>query len=167
MSDYSFIHVAYLSDGEVRELFHRVEREGLYDSFFHGAQCKTADEFLAYARDAGTWMFRIDRDGETVAFAMMDTFSAESAHFHHCHFRAGWKHTLETAKAVLAWLREACPSVSTLIGVTPADNRLAIRYAERCGFKILGVIPRSLTAKDGTVMDAVLSVYTWGNNENL
>ena len=160
---YGFTHAAYLSDDEIRELYNRMEREGLLDQFFHAAQCKTADEFLRYARDVGTWLFRADRYGEAVAFGMLDNFSAESAYFHHCHFRSGWKHTLETACHTLEWLRTACPSVKTLIGITPSRNRLAVRYAQRCGFKILGEIPRSLYDRDGNVQDAVLSVYTWGN----
>ena len=160
---YDFTHAAYLSDDEIRELSSRVEREGLYDSFFHSSQCKTADEFLAYVRSEGVWMFRIERDGEVVAFAMLDNFSAESAYFHHCHFRAGWRYTLETALHTLDWLQASCPSIKTLIGITPTRNRLAVRYAQRCGFKILGEIPRSLYDRDGNVQDAVLSVYTWGN----
>lgn len=160
---YDFTHAAYLSDDEIRELYNRMEREALLDSFFHAAQCKTADEFLRYARDIGTWLFRADRYGEPVAFAMLDSFSAESAYFHHCHFRAGWKHTLETALHTLDWLQASCPSIKTLIGITPAKNKLAVRYAGRCGFKILGEIPRSLYDRDGNVQDAVLSVYTWGN----
>lgn len=160
---YEFTHAAYLTNDEIRELYNRMEREGLLDSFFHAAQITDADEFLSYARDKGTWLFRADRMGETVAFGMLDSFSAESAYFHHCHFRAGWKHTLETACHALEWLKTACPSVKTLIGVTPSRNRLAVRYAGRCGFKILGEIPRSLYDRDGNVQDAVLSVYTWGN----
>ena len=160
---YDFTHAAYLTDDEIRELFHRVEREGLLDSFFYAAQCETADEFLAYVRDKGTWMFQVERHGEVVAFGMLDNFSAESAYFHHCHFRAGWKHTLETACHTLEWLQASCPSIKTLIGITPTRNRLAVRYAGRCGFKILGEIPRSLYDRDGNAQDAVLSVYTWGN----
>lgn len=160
---YTFCHANYMTDDEIRELYLRMEREGLLDSFFHAGQIRSADEFLAYARSEGTWLFRVDRYNETVAFAMMDTFSAESAYFHHCHFRAGWKWTCETAVHGLEWLRRACPTVRTLIGITPTRNRLAVRYAARCGFKILGEIPRSLYDRDGNVQDAVLSVYTWGN----
>ena len=163
MSMYEFIHAAYLTDSEIRGLYERMEREGLLDSFFHAGQIKSADGFLAYARDTGTWLFQAERHGEVVAFGMLDSFSAESAYFHHCHFRAGWKHTLETACHTLEWLRTACPSVKTLIGITPKANRLAARYASRCGFRILGEIPRSLYDRDGNVQDAVLSVYTWGN----
>lgn len=160
---YDFTHAAYLSDDTVRGLYGRMEREHLLDSFFHAAQCKTADEFLAYARSEGVWMFRVERDGEVVAFAVLDNFSAESAYFHHCHFRAGWRYTTETALHTLDWLQASCPSIKTLIGITPTRNRLAVRYAQRCGFKILGEIPRSLYDRDGNVQDAVLSVYTWGN----
>lgn len=159
---YSFHHAKYLGDDEIRGLYARMEREGLLDCFFHAGQCRDAEQFLEYARDEGTWLFRADRYDETVAFASLDTFSAESAYFHHCHFRAGWKHTGETACAALSWLRKACPVVKTLIGITPSTNRLAVRYAVRCGFKILGEIPRSLYDRDGNVRDAILSVYTFG-----
>lgn len=159
---YQFQHAAHMSDDEIKSLYDRMEREGLLPAFFYAAQCKSASDFLSYARDIGTWMFRIDRDGETIAFAAMDNFSAESAYLHHCHFRAGWRYTLETAKHTLEWLRTACPSVTTLIGVTPKSNRLAIQYAERGGFKILGVIPRSLKDMEGNAQDAVVSVHTWG-----
>ena len=160
---YEFTHAAYLPDDVVCGLYDRMEREHLIDSFFHAAQCKSAHEFLAYVRSEGVWMFRVERDGEVVAFAMLDNFSAESAYFHHCHFRAGWRYTLETALHTLDWLQASCPSIKTLIGITPTRNRLAVRYAQRCGFKILGEIPRSLYDRDGNVQDAVLSVYTWGN----
>ena len=159
---YDFTHAAYLTDDEIRGLYERMEREHLIDSFFHAAQCKSAHEFLAYVRDKGTWMFQVERHGGVVAFGMLDNFSAESAYFHHCHFRAGWKHTLETAMHTLDWLQASCPSIKTLVGITPTRNKLAVRYAQRCGFKILGEIPRSLYDRDGNVQDAVLSVYTWG-----
>ena len=163
MNLYDFTHAAYLSDDEIRELYNRMEREGLLDSFFHAAQCKNAGEFLDYVRSDGVWMFLVERYGEAVAFGMLDNFSAESAYFHHCHFRAGWKYTHETACYTLEWLRGACAGLRTLIGITPSRNRLAVRYAKRCGFEILGEIPRSLYDRDGNVQDAVLSVYTWGN----
>ena len=159
---YTFTHASFLTDDEIRELFNRMDREGLLDCFFYAAQCRTADEFLAYARDVGTWLFRVEKYGEPVAFAALDNFNAESAYFHHCHFRAGWKHTLETACYTLDWLKVACKGISTLVGITPSKNRLAVRYAQRCGFRILGEIPRSLQNMDGETIDATLSVYTWG-----
>ena len=160
---YTFTHAAYLKDAEIRELYDRMEREGLLDSFFHAAQCRSSQEFLEYVRSPGVWMFKAERYNETVAFGMLDSFSAEAAYFHHCHFRSGWKHTCETAAYTLEWLQAKCPSVKTLIGITPARNRLAVRYAQRCGFNILGEIPRSIYDLDGNVQNAVLSVYTWGN----
>lgn len=160
---YTFQHQAYLSDEEITGLYDRMEREGLLDGFFHSAQCVNAQEFLEYVRSDGVWMFDIRRDDEVVAFAMLDNFSGESAYFHHCHFRTAWRYTRETAQHTLYWLRENCRDLSTLVGITPATNTLAVRYAERCGFKILGVIPKSLPGRGGQAVDAVLSVYTWRN----
>lgn len=158
---YQFTHAKYLEDHEVIELYSRVVREGLADSYFYAGQFSSAVEFLRYVRSGFSWLFRVEREGEVVAFGMLDNFNAESAYFHHCHFRAGWKFTSDTAKAALRWLHEVLPDLHTLIGITPATNTLAVRFAKRNGFRILGEIPRSLRNKDGQVIDAVLSVYTW------
>lgn len=159
---YDFTHFAHLPDSTITGLYERMEREGLLDSFFFAGQFTSARAFLDYACSDEVWAFVAERYGGIVAFGMLNNFSAASAFFHHCHFRAGWKHTLETAAYTLDWLRVACPSVKTLIGITPTSNRLAVRYAARAGFKILGEIPHSLFDRAGGVQDAVLSVYTWG-----
>lgn len=158
---YDFTHAAHLSNAQLAALFDRVVAEGLYDSFFYAGQCRTAEDFVKYSRSPLNWVFQVEREGELIGFGMLDNFNAESAYFHHCHFRAGWRFTGDTAAAALAWIKRSIPCISTLIGITPATNRLAVRYAQRNGFKILGEIPRSLRNKDGEVIDAVLSVYTW------
>lgn len=158
---YAFTHAAHLSNAQLAALFDRVVAEGLYDSFFYAGQCRTAEDFVKYSRSPLNWVFQAKRNGELVAFAMLDNFSGESAYFHHCHFRAGWRFTDETAAAALGWIKRSIPEISTLIGITPVGNKLAVRFAKRNGFKILGEVPRSLRNKDGEVIDAVLSVYTW------
>jgi len=156
---YKFEHSAYLTDHEVKALFDRVVAEGLYEHFFHSGQCKTANDWLSYVRAPGTWMFRVLRNDELVAFAMLDNFSGRAAWFHHCHFRAGWRHTKNTAKACLLWLADALDGyVSTLVGITPASNKLAVKYAEKCGFEVMGTLPHLLNTFNG-IEDAVISKF--------
>lgn len=156
---YTFRHSAYLTDDEIRGLFDRVVAEGLYEHFFHSGQFRDSIEWLDYVRSNKAWMFSVSRNDQTIAFALLDNFSAEAAWFHHCHFRAGWKHTKETATMTLRWLADVLNGyISTLVGITPASNRLAVRYAKRCGFEIMGTLPRALHTFNG-IEDAIISKF--------
>lgn len=156
---YYFIHSFYMSDDERAELFHRIQREGLYDVFFYNHQCRDVYEFLDYVKGPGTWVFKVTRDGDDIALGMLDGFSGKSARFHHCHFRWGWRHTRETANKTLHWLAEVLDGyIDTLVGITPAGNKLAVRYALKHGFEKLGTVPKALNTVWG-IDDAVITTF--------
>lgn len=157
MPEYRFIHTAYIDgNGPLEALFDRVRAEGLYEAFFYAHQFDTASAFAEYLR-AEAWAFLIERDGDLVGFAYLNSFTGKAGFFHFCVFRCGWLHTVEIAKAGLAWLKSERP-VEVLIGRTPSSNRLAVRFAKRCGFKIIGTIPKAITlSATNTADDAVIS----------
>lgn len=155
---YEFRHFLHVDPGAIRGLYERLEREGLYESFFYARQQTSADGFLAYSIKEA-WSFTIERDGVVIGFAMLSDFDGESARIHVCFFREGWADTLRAARAGFKWLLTACPSVTVLHGVTPASNTLMVRFLKKAGFTVVGRVPRALsTACCGTV-DAVISYY--------
>lgn len=153
---YTFTHFHHIPEAEICALYDRVMSEGLYDAFFYNRQQTSAEGFAAYAcRDA--WCARIDLDGETMGFMMLSDFSGEAAYVHYCAFRAGVPHTAAAALAGFEWLRKNCPSVTVLVGVTPAHNMLMLRFLERVGFTVIGRAPRALSTTTHGTVDAVLS----------
>lgn len=148
-----------MTDEEIKSIYERICSDGLYDSFFWAAQCKSADDFLDWWRDAGTLGIEI-RDGELVAMCALDHWNGRAAQFHYCIFRNAWTRTYEIAQATLDYLASSFKSrLSTIYGVTPVTNTLAVRFLKRNEFQVLGAIPKALTLTDGTIVDALMSYY--------
>jgi len=52
-------------------------------------------------------------------------------------------------------------SLKTLVGLTPVTNRLALRFIDRVGYKVIGIIPYTYyIAKIDEYVDGVLSTLT-------
>lgn len=160
MSKYQFLSLHEKTKAIIPIIFHRMEEEGLYDSFFYNSQCKDAEEFERWLLQRAYSAFAIVRDDAIVGFAVLDDFNGASAFLHHCQFRCGWKFTKQTAKASLAYIARFLPDVQTLVGLTPSNNKLAVRYALRMGFELVGTVNNSIRLTSGQVVDGIVTQYS-------
>ena len=99
----------------------------------------TGRDFIQFVKSV-PYFFALVNEGDIVGFSYLTRVTATSAHIHVVYF------TDYRGKHCVIHAREALREVfgftglSTLVGVTPASNKRAIRFATMTGFKIVGKI---------------------------
>lgn len=155
---YIFTHQEYLDDYTLQRLYNKLRAEGLYDKVFYEDNHPTANSFVDYIRNQ-CWMVHVmDTTGEDMGVFWLDGFSGKAAFFHYWVFKVGWGQSKDLQREVIEWLTEELKdSILTLVGKTPASNKLAIRFLKQGGFKILEAIPDAIGFANGTLDDAIIS----------
>lgn len=74
---------------------------------------------------------------------------------HHAILPSAWGRTDAIGAAFDSWFWEHMVCAETVIGFTPANNALALRYARRHGFTECGRIPRAVS-KQRQLVDLVV-----------
>jgi RimJ/RimL family protein N-acetyltransferase len=154
---YTFTHQEYLEDSDLHKLFFQLHGEGLYDKVFYENNHPIPSSFVTYVREQ-CWFVKVtNTSGQNVGAFWLSDFSGKAAFFHYWVFKAGWGESKAIQEETLRWLAKESTLITTLIGKTPASNRLAVRFLKQAGFKILDAIPDAIRFADGTFDDAIIS----------
>lgn len=152
-------------DSEIRGWYERLEAEGLARWVFFDARQLSGDDLLRLVKKPGNFTFTVwaqDEDGgaEMAAFFWMHQFIGTTVFLHHVVFRKFHGiASVRIGKFVLSEVTRLgfCESV---MGITPANNRLAVRFAKSIGMQRLGVVPRIFyDAYENRQVDGVLTVF--------
>jgi len=155
------------TDSSMVELFDRTVEEGLLNKVFYDGEILDAQSFLRFVKAPGN-LFYVVFDGlEAVAYTWLSHLESRAARIHFCVFkRHHGLNAIDIGKFVLRKLVELKSSggeyiFDVLIGLTPNNNKLALRFAQSCGFKICGVVPNAVfNSISGKSEDATVSWYT-------
>jgi hypothetical protein len=152
-------------DSEIRGWYERLEAEGLARWVFFDAKQLSGDDLLRLVKKPGNFTFTVWTEGEhwrpeMAAFFWMHHFIGTTVFLHHVVFRKfHGTQAVAIGKFVLAEVTRMgfCESV---MGITPANNRLAVRFAKSIGMQRLGVVPRIFyDAYENRQVDGFLTVF--------
>lgn len=132
--------------------------EGPQDKWGFSGMCHQADTHIWFSY----------YEGEPAGFFWLNGFTPKTAHVHQCFFKVAWgKFTVEASRLTTDLILHAgYPDtgehmLDALIGLTPADNKLAIRLLKKAGFKVVGTVPNGIyKADEKKSYPAVLSAKT-------
>ena len=152
-----------LPDWVVLDWWSRMVRDGTVKRVFYNGAVTNPDQFIAFLQRPTNVPLAIRTDDqEWIGIAWLTNINRTSAVAHFCGFREGWerKQTIDAGELALDyWF--AFPGVEggkhfkVLLGITPADNRLALRFINQLGFERVGTVPH--LANGG---DAIISYIT-------
>ena len=142
-----------------------LEDEGRTPWLFYDGLTASREDYITFMCDPQVYAYAVyDHDGETLlATYFVNNFMGDAAMMHYCFFMAGQNRRYEIGIDTCNFLLRNS-GISALIGLTPKPFRHAWRYALRCGFRVLGVIPRvcklEAVGSNPRLVDGVLTLCT-------
>lgn len=152
MSDYCMLAYAEIDgvrnfrDTQILALHDRLLAEGGAHVFRDGS-IRDGQDFLRMAKDPSVAFFVAYVQGQVAGAVWLNRRQARWAQCSYFTFREFWGlHATGLGRHCLSELlnMRACSKefmLDMLLGITPVDNRSAVRFALRCGWKRQGVLP--------------------------
>lgn len=140
------------TDEEIKTFFQMMIDEGTAKKVFHQGSVSTPDQFLQYLKKPSNHtIIIIDENRQPMGISWINGIEDRRAWFSFNVFKPYWgKKSIE----ILCLAREHWMNmenqtgqqiIKILIGITPSNNRLAIRMMQKCGATSLPEIPDFMT----------------------
>lgn len=153
-----------LSDTFLGQVFRRIVREeSVYKLFYDGSVRDTRD-FIEFMRNPENEIFFVNQNGKEVGFFWLGNFRQKSYFINYCFYKEFWGDAAQAISRVcidFIFKRKNAHGdylVDVLLGLTPANNKLAVKFLLKNGMTILGKVPGFLydSIEDKTV-DGIFS----------
>ena len=151
-------------DSYLKCLFERMQTEKLIGKVFYDGNVQTAEDFLDMMKYGQNKLFMIFMGNELAGIVWLNNFQRRSANIHFCLFKNAWgKESVSIGKAILKeflYMKDSQGYVfDVLIGETPANNRLAVKWIHESGMTVVGEIPNATW--DYTIEKSIPSVISY------
>lgn len=153
-------------DSEILELYRRVMAES-GAQMFRDRSIADGPAFLRMAKAQGTAFHVAYVRGQVAGCVWLTHFHDRLAQVHFFIFREFWGQDASGLgqHCLRELIHKRCNDgeywLDMLLGLTPADNRLAVRFAKKCGWKQLCELPYgTFNADTGKSSPAILSAVT-------
>jgi len=149
-----------LPDEFLLSLAVQMMREHSFHILFYDGTITTPEQFMeAMKKPANAPVFFFDGT-EPLGFAWLNGFSGGLAFAHFCGLRAARGRSVQVGLLALQYWMTAFVWLRVILGITPSNNRMAVRFVQKIGFTPLGEIPGVLyDAYNAERVSAVLSYY--------
>lgn len=153
-----------LTDIKLAQTFRRIVYEKTANKTFHAEPIRDTRTFISFAKDKKHEMYFVVCDGDDAGFFWLKQFGPKSAFINYCFFKDYWgRKSLDISKACMDYIfsRKDCRedfALDVLLGLTPADNKLAVKFLIANGMKVLGKVPKVLyDCEKNKTVDGVFS----------
>ena len=140
-----------LTDNYIKNIFVKMQEQHLVRKVFTRGAIETPDDFLDFMQSPQNHLQIICEDnGNPLLICWVNGIEDKHASIHWCLFKETWgKNSIELGfMARDNWLnlkdKNGNYHLNMLIGITPIDNKLAIRFLKNIGAKCVGVIPNHM-----------------------
>lgn len=140
-----------IPDELMKGLYRLMVQEGTAEKVFYSGSVLNEDHFLSACKSPGQHTLVIlQQDGSPGGIVWLNGFMGASAQIHFCMFKAIWgTRTVEAGKKAVNYFfgltkPDGEPLFKVLLGLTPAEYRVAIRFIKEVGVTVLGTIPHFL-----------------------
>lgn len=153
-----------ISDRHLAQIYRRVVREKTIHKTFFDTRVENTKDFLSYFKAENLDFYLVSYNGQESGFFWLKKFLPRASFITYCFYRSFWgEHTLEISKACIDYIfgrknEHDDPEIDILMGLTPASNKLALKFLAKNGMKIVGNIPNLIwDDQKGKLVDGVLS----------
>ena len=152
------------SDKKLGEVFRRIVREeSVYKLFYDGSVRNTRD-FRKFMRNPDNEIFFVTCKGKEVGFFWLNHFRQKSFFINYCLYRDFWGESALTISNICIdhilkrTNTEGEFLVEVLLGLPPANNKLAVNFLLKNDMTILGKVPGFLyDSTTGETVDGIFS----------
>lgn len=135
------------SDSSLTQVFRRIVREGSVAKIFYDGSVRNSADFIRFARTRENELFFVAYDGRDAGFFWLTRFRHKAAFITYCLYKEFW------GDEGLLISRECLEFIFTrkdghgehlfeiLLGLTPANNKLAVKFLLKNGMSVLGKVP--------------------------
>jgi hypothetical protein len=153
-----------MTDDLVASVFDLLVDQGLVDTVFRDGTMQSQEQFLKFCKNPQRVLCFIADEKECVGLAWLMPVSDHHAFAHFCFLKNIWgSRTSEVANLILDyWFSFGGddPLLDVIIGVIPADNRMANNFLRRINWTTLGEIPHMFRDPFGVKSDALIHYVT-------
>lgn len=133
--------------------------EGAYQRVFYDGTIAPEKFVETMQKPSNVVVFFFDHF-EPLGLAWLNGLNGSTAFAHFCGLKSARGRSVEIGRAALGYWMQNFKFLRVILGLTPSNNRLAVRFIERIGFSVMGEIPGVLfDAYQGRDVSAVLSYY--------
>jgi hypothetical protein len=149
-------------DSDILGLYRRVYEEGLGDQLFYDGSIKDEQQFLQLMKSPGAILHVVlAPDDHPVAMWWLNRLERTHAT---CHFTLfvelfGTKDRVPIGKEAMRICFDHL-GYEVIMGMTPSDNKFALGYARKVGFKEVGEVPHYLWSKEGHSITCTMQYIT-------
>ena len=149
-----------LPDEFLYSLAIQMVQEGSFHLVFYDGTITTPEAFKALMqKPANVPVFFFD-GSEPLGFAWLNGLNGGLAFAHFGGLKSARGRSVKIGQLAVSYWMANFKFLQVILGITPQVNRLAVRFIERIGFKVLGEIPRVLwDAYRAEKVSAVISYY--------
>ena len=152
------------SDKKLGQVFRRIVREeSVYKLFYDGSVRNTRD-FRKFMRNRDNEIFFVTFRGKEVGFFWLNHFRQKSYFINYCLYREFWgENALTISNICIDHVLKRTDSdgaflVDVILGLTPANNMLAVNFLLKNEMTILGKVPGFLyDSTTGETVDGIFS----------
>jgi len=138
--------IATFTDSEILGFYDRMVKTGTAEIVFTDGKINCREDWLRAMKSPENFLYVVYADKKVVALVWLNRVEIKKARFHYVGFFKGWKKgSVKIGRQVLNILMSKKTSdgylFDVLTGLTPSSNKIAIKYMQLCGWKIVGELP--------------------------
>ncbi len=151
------------SDKILGQIFRRIVREESLNKLFYDGSIRNTRDFRKFMRSPDNEIFFVTINGKEAGFFWLSHFRQRSFFINYCVYREFWGEALMISNACIDHIFKRKNSdgdfiVDVLLGLTPANNRLAVNFLLKNDMTILGRVPGFLfDSSTGETVDGIFS----------
>lgn len=145
--------------------------EGTVHRVFYDDSVRNTTDFVDFVKRPENSVFFVKFEDIEVGFFWLSKFIQKSAFINYCFYKAFWgKKSLKISQACLDFILHKKNAygdyaVEVLLGLTPANNKLAIKLSIQNGMTVLCKIPGLITdCRHNKIVDGVLCFKARGKS---
>ena len=161
-----------ISDRHLAGIYRRTVKEKTVHKVFFDMQVRNTNDFINYFKDENLEFFIVSYHGQESGFYWLKEFAPRASFITYCLYKSFWgEHTLKISQACIEATfnkkdEHGNHKTDILLGLTPASNKLALKFLAKNGMKIVGSIPNLIRdAQKGKLVDGIIS-YRHRENGN-
>ena len=147
MPFYNEDRTANFSDNSLAQVFRRIVREESVAKIFYDGSVRNSADFIRFVRNRENEVFFVTYEGREAGFFWLNRFRRKAAFITYCLYKNFWgADALLISRECIEFLFTRKDGhgeylIDVLLGLTPANNKLAVKFLLKNGMTVLGKVP--------------------------
>ena len=135
------------SDTSLAQVFRRIVREESVTKIFYDGSVRNSADFICFVRNRENELFFVGYDGREAGFFWLNRLRRKAAFITYCLYKDFWgDEALLISRKCIEFLfaRKDVHGehrIDVLLGLTPANNKLAVKFLLKNGMTVSGKVP--------------------------